>query len=192
MQTLELNLIGQSDLLLQSDRGANPLAKATIAHKALTSKRKKTDEDHMAIARSEYMLAFYPGDNIVIPTTNVKSAIVEGAKLNKLGSAFNRCVMILDETAPITHSGPKTKPEMWETPRCVDCRSVKVGTARLMRYRPRLSDWSLSVLIHFDERMIERAQIITAAQNAGRFIGIGNYRPARGGMFGRFDVEAIA
>ena len=192
MQTLELKFTGQSALLLHSDRGANPLAKATIAHKALTSKRKKTDEDHMAIARSEYMLGFYAGDEIIIPTANVKSTIVEGAKLNKLGSAFNRCVMILEETIPVTHSGPKTKTQMWETPACVDCRSVKVGTARLMRYRPRLNDWSLSVLIHFDERMIERAQIVAAAENAGRFIGIGDYRPARGGMFGRFDVEEVA
>lgn len=192
MQTLKLVLTGESSLLLHSDRGANPLAPETVAHKALTGKRKKTDEDHIAIAKSEYLMGFYGGDAIQIPSTNIKSAIIEGAKLHKLGSAFNRCVMILSDALPITHSGPSTKLKMWATPACVDCRSVKVGQARLMRYRPRLNDWSLTVEILFDETMIERAQILAAAENAGRYVGIGDYRPAKGGAFGRFSVAAVS
>jgi len=191
MQSLTLKLTGESAMLLHSDRGANPLAQETIAHKALTGKRKKTDEDHIAIARSEFMMGFYGGETIQVPTTNIKSAIVEGAKLHKLGSAFNRCVMILADMIPVTHSGPATKAKMWETPACVDCRSVKVGQARLMRYRPRLNDWSMTVEVVFDENMIERAQILAAAENAGRYVGIGDYRPAKGGAFGRFSVEAV-
>ena len=189
MQNVTLKLIGDSPLLLHSDRGANPIHADTVAHKALTSKRKKTEDDHIAIAKSEYMLGFYGGDAIAIPSTNIKSALVEGAKLNKLGSAFNRCVLILADTIDIAHSGPKSKEKMWTTAACVDCRSVKVGQARLMRYRPRLNDWSLMVEVLFDEKMVERAQIIAAAENAGQYIGIGDYRPAKGGAFGRFRVE---
>ena len=83
MQSIQMKLVGTSALLLHSDRGANPIAPETVAHKALTSKRKKTDEDHIAIARSEYMLGFYPGDDIVFPTTNIKSTLIQGAKLHK-------------------------------------------------------------------------------------------------------------
>lgn len=192
MQSINLEFRGEDTaMLLHSDRGANPLAAETIAHKALTSKRKKTDEDHIAIARSEYMLGFYPGKAVVIPSTNLKSALVEGAKLHKLGSAFNRCIMILADMIPVTHSGPATKEKMWETPACVDCRSVKVGQARLMRYRPRLNDWRVQVDILFDETMIERAQILAAAENAGRYVGLGDYRPAKSGPFGRFTVTEI-
>lgn len=191
MQELTLKLTGRSSMLLHSDRGANPIHPDTIAHKVLTSKRKKTDEDHLAIARSEYMLGFYSSTGVVIPTTNVKSSIVEGAKLNKLGSAFNRCLMILDDAVEIKHSGPKTQDAMWKDPACVDVRSVKVGQARLMRYRPRLNDWSLVVSILFDEKMVERQQIVNAAENAGQYIGLGDYRPAKGGTFGRFFVETI-
>lgn len=192
MQNITLKLTGVSAMLLHSDRGANPLHPDTVAHKTLTSKRKKTDEDHGAIARSEYLMGFYGGNEIVIPSTNIKSALVEGAKLNKLGAAFNRSVMLFADTVPVAHSGPSTKEQMWLTPACVDCRSVKVGTARLMRYRPRLNDWSLTVDIAFDETIVERAQILAAAANAGRYIGLGDYRPARGGAFGRFDVEEVA
>ena len=37
---------------MHSDKFANPLHPATKAHKALTGKRKKTDDDHEAIAKS--------------------------------------------------------------------------------------------------------------------------------------------
>uniref|UniRef100_UPI001CA48BD8 hypothetical protein n=1 Tax=Vibrio vulnificus TaxID=672 RepID=UPI001CA48BD8 len=46
MQTIKLKLVGQSPLLMHSDRFANPLDEATKQHKVLTSKRKKLDEDH--------------------------------------------------------------------------------------------------------------------------------------------------
>ena len=191
MQAVNLKLVGTSSMLLHSDRGANPIHPDAIAHKVLTSKRKKTDEDHLAIARSEFMLGFYGSQGTVIPSTNVKATLVAGAKLHRLGSAFNRCVMILADMVPVEHSGPKTREEMWATPACVDCRSVKVGTARLMRYRPRLNDWSLTIEILFDEKMVERAQVIAAMENAGKYIGLGDYRPATGGPFGRFDVEVL-
>lgn len=194
MQQITLQLSGHV-MLLHSDRGANPIHEDTVAHKTLTSKRKKTDDDHLAIARSEYLLGFYKNkDNqgIGIPSVNVKSALVEGAKLNKLGSAFNRCVLLTDDWLPIRHSGPDSHEAMWKNPLNVDCRSVKVGSARLMRYRPRLNDWSLIVTITFDEKMVERQQIVNAAINAGQYIGIGDYRPAKGGPFGRFAVEVLS
>lgn len=191
MQSIQLKLVGVSAMLLHSDRGANPLHPDTIAHKVLTNKKKQTEQDHLDIAKSEYMLSFYTGTGIVIPSTNIKSTLVEGAKLHKLGSAFNRCVMIFDDVVSVEHSGPKTREDMWNTPACVDCRSVKIGMKRIMRYRPRLNDWSLVVDVLFDENMVDRAQILTAAVNAGKYIGLGDYRPAKGGPFGRFNVEAL-
>jgi hypothetical protein len=188
MQSLIVKLTGESSLLLRSDRGANPLAQETKEHKALTKKRTRTDDDNIAIARSEYMLGFYPGKDIAIPAANIKSALVEGAKMHKLGSQVNRAVMILADLVPVKHSGPANKDKMWETPACIDCRSVKVGQARLMRYRPRLNDWTLTVEILFDENMLERQQVMDAMTNAGKYIGIGDYRPAKGGQFGRFSV----
>ena len=189
MKEMKLKLIGMSDMLLHSDRGANPLNPETKAHKALTSKRKKTDDDHMEIARSEYNLGFYNHENVALPGQNVKSMLVGGAKFNKLGTAFKRCVMVIDDWVEIDHSGPKSKSKMWEDAGCVDCRSVKVGQARLMRYRPRLCDWSLTVTVYYDESMVESRQLIAAAEDAGTFVGLGDYRPEKGGIFGRFKVE---
>ena len=192
MQTITLTLVGKSPLLVHSDRGSNPLAEVTKAHKALTIKKKKTSADHEAIAESEYRIAFYTNTGFFLPTGNIKSTIVEGARLSKLGTAFNRCIMILADSAEIIHSGPKTQDGAWRDPSCVDCRSVKVGQSRIMRYRPKLHDWSVTAELIFDETIIDGQQIVDAATAAGNYVGLGDYRPAKGGMFGRYDVAVVA
>ena len=64
MKQLKVKITGVSPLLMHSDRFANPLDKATKAHKELTAKRKKTDADHEAIAKSEWLGSLYWRDDI--------------------------------------------------------------------------------------------------------------------------------
>jgi len=52
MAIIKLKVVGESPLLLQADTLVDPLNPLTKAHKEITSKRKKTDEDHEAIAIS--------------------------------------------------------------------------------------------------------------------------------------------
>src|SRR3546814_21068521 len=59
MEILKLKIVGTSPLMMHSDRLANPLNPATKAHKELTGKRKKTDDDHLAIAKSEFIAGAY-------------------------------------------------------------------------------------------------------------------------------------
>ena len=61
MKSIKVKLSGSSALLMHSDRFANPLDPLTKAHKELTGKRKKTDDDHIAIADKNFLnrSAFY-------------------------------------------------------------------------------------------------------------------------------------
>jgi hypothetical protein len=59
MKTVSVKITGKAALLMHSDRFANPLDPLTKAHKELTSKRKKTDDDHIAIARGEFIGGCY-------------------------------------------------------------------------------------------------------------------------------------
>ncbi len=192
METLDLTITGASPLLMHSDRGANPLDPKTKAHKVLTSKRKKTDEDHEAIARSEWEMGMYFDKDFgpYLPTQNVMSCITNGAKMHKLGSTVAKAAMILDEKTKLIYKGPRTIATLWKDPRFVDCRSVVVSRARIMRYRPSFFPWAIEVSIIFDTEIIERQQILDAAINAGRFVGLGDFRPEKKGPFGRFNVTA--
>ncbi len=193
LQSVKIKLTGISPLLMHSDRYANPIDKMTKAHKELTSKRKKTDEDHQAIMRSEWRGALYYDEKlgVYIPSVNIRSAMVEGAKLNKLGMNVKRGTMILTEREKLEYSGAKDPEKMYDSGGFVDVRSVVVGQSRLMRCRPIFREWSVSTEIQFDTQQVELEQIVLSLDNAGRLIGIGDFRPAKGGMYGRFSVEVV-
>jgi hypothetical protein len=71
----------------------------------------------------------------------------------------------------------------------IDRRPVVVQRARIVRSRPMLSAWSLAFTLEFDEDEISAETLNEILVYAGRFVGIGDFRPACGGQFGRFLVE---
>ena len=99
MEKLMLKITGTAPLLMHSDRFANPLDKLTKAHKELTAKRKKTDEDHSAIAKSEFIGGCYwnKESGFYIPAQNLDSCLIAGAKLQKLGVKFKQGVQVLED-----------------------------------------------------------------------------------------------
>lgn len=187
MDMMKLKITGSSPLLMHSDRFSNPLDPATKKHKELTSKRKKTDEDHEAIARSEYVGSLYIEDGIgpFIPAMNIDAAFVEAAKMNKLGKHAKRAMMILEDKVPLRYEGPRKAAELATDPRFIDARSVRVSMARLTRYRPRFNDWSLTCTLAFDSDQINANEVRQIVENAGKLVGLGDFRP----RFGRFSVE---
>jgi hypothetical protein len=111
--------------------------------------------------------------------------------LNKLGAAMQRGTVILDDKIPLEYVGPRTIEGLWNDPRFRDARSVVVSRARLMRYRPMFQEWAVTVDLTFDPQILEADQIFQCAENAGKFIGLGDFRPNKGGSFGRFTVESV-
>lgn len=187
MQIIKAKLTGLRPLLMHSDKFADPLNPLTKAHKELTSKRKKTDEDHEAIAKSEWLGGLYLDEKgPYIPGVNIESCLVAGGKLSKLGTQLKRSVEIMDEKCHLEYDGPKKAEKLWEAG-FYDARSVKVQQARLMRYRPLFTKWACVAEIAFDEDSINREQVIKCLEDGGQYCGVGDYRP----KFGRFSVEVL-
>lgn len=187
MKTVQIKIKGTSALLMHSDRFANPLDKATQAHKQLTSKRKKTEDDHIAIAKSEFLGSCYWNDSVGfhIPAQNLDACLIAGAKLQKLGVKFKQGVMVMDNELPLAGFSKITPEKLWEDRSHVDVRGVKVGTAKLMRYRPIFREWETSATVAFNEDVVSEGEVKKAIQDAGALIGLGDFRP----RFGRFSVE---
>ena len=187
LNTIKVRVIGLRPLLMHADKFANPLDPLTKAHKELTGKRKKTDEDHEAIARSEWLGGMYIDEvGPYLPGVNLESCLVAGGKLSKLGTQLKRSVEVMDEKCYLIYKGPKTATELWDAG-FTDARSVKVQTARLMRYRPMFREWSCEVELAYDPESIYREQVIKCLEDGGQFCGVGDYRP----KFGRFRVEVL-
>lgn len=193
MKTLHVRITGKTPLLMHSDRGANPLDPDVKKHKELTSKRKKTDEDHEAIALSEWRLALYYDKELgpYMPTMNVRASLIGGAKFNKLGATIKRSTVVTTERIAVEYDGPRDIDKILKAGSFVDTRSVVIGGKRLMRNRPVFHDWAVNFELMFDENQIEGSEIMHAFDNAGLMIGLGDYRPEKGGLFGRYAATVI-
>ena len=186
MDLITVKVIGTSPLMMHSDKLANPLLPETKAHKELTGKRKKTDDDHLAIARSEFVAGAYWDEKIgfYIPGQNFDATFWSGAKLQKMGVHWKRGALVMTDKVKLLFDGPSTPAKLWEDTRFVDCRGVKVGQAKVMRYRPIFLDWSAELEIAVNTDVINLEEAKKAIEDSGKLIGVCEYRP----RFGRFGV----
>ncbi len=57
-------------------------------------------------------------------------------------------------------------------------------------YRPMLKDWEISFDVVFDEMEIAPSIMKELFDIAGRIVGIGDWRPAKKGPYGKFQVTS--
>lgn len=70
----------------------------------------------------------------------------------------------------------------------IDSRPVVIQRSRIMRHRARLEDWSVECFLEIESDIIPPDEVHQILNDAGRRAGMGDFRPARGGPFGRFSV----
>jgi hypothetical protein len=126
--------------------------------------------------------------NLYIPGPNIFSCIIQAGTFHKAGkqkittlksSLIPAGVSILDIVCPL---GTKE----YE----VDSRSVVIPSTggRIMAHRPRLDEWGTTFSLDVDTDMFDMKTIRLLVDDAGKKVGLGDFRPARKGPFGKFVV----
>ena len=187
--TISLKITGRNPMLMHSERGVNVLDPDVKRKKAITGKRKKTDDDLADIARLEWEISLYWDEAIgpFIPGQNVEACIVEGAKLEKRGKDIARGCSVIEDRIKLEYKGPRDKEKMWAAGKFSDIRSVGQQNVRIMRCRPIFHEWAASFTIAYDKEIFDPADLIRIIEKAGKYAGLGDFRR----RFGRFDVEVI-
>lgn len=184
---VSLRLTGARPIILHNGRLADPLDQSSKILSALTGKRKKTDADHQRISEAEFRGGLYVvAGKIVIPAQNLEACLIEGAKINRQGPEFKAGLIVPDD-AILEYDGPPPGEMFAEGDKFVLRIGAKVGKARVMRTRPIVRQWALTVIAKYDREVLNPGQIIEAAQIAGRRCGLGTWRP----RYGRFTVEVL-
>lgn len=130
----------------------------------------------------------------VIPGPNIFSSIIQAGVYHKSGkrqitskggSLVPAGLSIIEIETPILIPGTK-KQAVFE----VDSRTgVNPSTGgRVMIHRARFDAWELSFTMEVDEAIFDEAMIRLLVDDAGRRVGLGDFRPAKRGPFGRFKV----
>ena len=180
-------LTGTSPLLQHNIQLANPDNHWTKSIAALTSKRKKTEEDRIEIGRLEFQGSLYTHDGrVVIPTTNVRKCFQEAAKVTKRGKQIVRAVNALDLHVPLVYPGPQTLDELVDDDTFHDITMVGVGQKRVVRTRPIFRAWGIAVEWELITDAMDYDEFVTIVDLAGRIEGLGDNRT---GGYGRFTAE---
>ena len=189
METLSIRITGTSPLLMQADTLANPLHPLTKAHKAVSGKRKKSEDDYLWLMESEWSASMYHDDELgpYVPALNLEGCIAESGKIHRLGKTIKQSLQVLTDNAKLEFSGPRKKEALWKDGKFADVRGVNVGGKKIMRCRPIFLSWAAQFEVAFMEDVIDRSDLIRTLEEAGRRVGIGTYRP----RFGRFSVEVL-
>ena len=126
---------------------------------------------------------------LYVPGPNIFAAIIAAGTFHKAGksklttmksSLIPAGLLVDDLVCPL---GTKD----WE----VDSRSVVIPSTggRVMCHRPRVDRWSCKFTLDVDTAMFAPSLVRAVIDDAGKKIGLGDYRPARKGPFGRFVVK---
>lgn len=191
MQQITLALVGLKPMLQHNGRLANPLDGYTRALKALSGQRRKTDSDIVEMMQIEARGSAYETEDglLGIPTAAVWRCIQQAATAFKLGKDIERGLLTDEVIEPITIDGKTWSVDKYlEREDAIDFRSVRVSTSRTMRARVRVPrDWSSTHTMELDEEVIDLRNLQPVFERAGRYIGLGDWRP----RFGTFALEIV-
>jgi hypothetical protein len=120
------------------------------------------------------------------PTTAFKLATVGGARFFKGSVTMASLKPLLffradDPAAALTRIVGAPQPRE-------DMVRVGMGTADI-RYRAEFAEWSAVLVVEFAPHLIDTDSVFALVDAGGR-IGIGEWRPEKGGTFGTYEVTA--
>lgn len=181
---VRLSLEGTAPLLMHSARGVDPLDPVVKQIKAITAKRKKTEEDMATVARLEFEVSMYFLDSVgpFIPGVNVEKCLVEGGRITKSGKNVERGLFVLDNACPLLYNGPRDIEGLWNNTEFRSMMAVGVGGRKIMRCRPIFNDWSVECEAEVDTTVLNQSELEQIATHAGSMVGLGDFRP----RYGRF------
>lgn len=128
-----------------------------------------------------------------IPQPNLLRCIVEGGRFHKAGKAqlttaksslLYSCLDIDGAEIDIEHNEP------WR----VDTRAVRIPSTggRILCHRPMFDDWKLTFVADLDTSILHPKLFRSVVDDAGKRVGLGDFRPATKGPFGKFTVTSWA
>lgn len=175
---------GGSALVCHNERLADPLDPIVREIAGISKKRNKTEADHLAIARLEFLGGLYTnGNGPCLPAWNILRCLQDGARRHKRGVDVPRGVYPQTDHADIIYDGPRDPDEMWKTGGYSLRKTVGIQRSRTMRTRPIFIDWQANLLVEVDATIFDLDTLAHVWRDAGIYAGIGEMRP----IHGRFD-----
>jgi len=176
MKTYKIKIAGTTPLLM--NRPSMLIGDISKANKPLTS-------DYKGQAESK----LYANDKgkLYQPATHLRGALIEAGKhLKVVGKGKATYSKIVGYAVQIEPYEIEHKKQDWEVFTCLAVNPSTKGRNPLSR--PMLKDWEIEFEIVFNESEIAPQIMKELFDIAGKIVGIGDWRPAKKGFYGKFQV----
>ncbi len=192
MATIKLKPISKRRMTF-GIRGTSPLimhqwsekAKREMRDKQQEGKKTKTREKRVPAEEARAATYVTKDGDIGIPGMAFKSALVSAAHKDiGIEKTLVRKALFLvtddpNKVLPISGSEPTVREDMVR---------VGMGSADL-RYRPEFVEWTCKIELEVDSELLQRDDVLALVDRAGFGVGICEWRPEKGGEFGRFEID---
>ena len=188
---LQVHLQGLTGLVMHNARLADPLDPVTIELAAMTSKTKKTEDDHRAIADLEWRgsLYFDPTIGPYVLAEAIQRSLVNAAGTWRLGPKTWDYVTILDPRIALQYDGPRSLDKLAQREENRFRKTIVVNRgSRTIRTRPIFRAWALDFPLTLESDGLTLADFRRIIERAGRYHGLGDGRKLG---YGRFNAEVI-
>lgn len=175
LKSFAVTIESDSELIMHA---WSPEARAEMLDKQM-KKGKKGKEAKDPQRQYESCFYYREDGSYGFPSIGIKAAIVRGAKaagmvMTDVRTAFH----VVGDMIEI-HGTPRMREDM-----------VRVGMGKAdIRYRPGFPTWSARFEIVYNSRVVSAEQLVNMIDLAGFGVGIGDWRPEKGGSMGRFHVK---
>lgn len=188
LQKFKREIAGISPLVLHNGDLANRHYAWNKLLKPLQARRQKTDAEYEEIERLEFLGGLYwNGKNLYLPVKMIKKTILNAAKKTKAGEKVRTGVFVTAD-ALLKYRGPQTPEELWQDERFRYSDMVVVSGRRILRMRPKFTEWGADIMLLYDDTICNLAQVDAWLVTAGQVVGFGEQRPDKGGAMGMFKV----
>ena len=130
----------------------------------------------------------FPGAGVLRMTREAGGAHKARGSRKSLKYVVPAAAIVLDDLCGFYLRDRKTKVIDFE----VDSRPVTIPATkgRVMRHRARINEWTLPVNIRLNETILNEATFRTLVSEGAQQIGLGDFRPDKGGPFGTSAIVA--
>lgn len=178
MQRYEVKLKGVAPLMMHRYNGQEIQKGRTSAEKKLNERESGRWKDSVYWSQTLKCVA--------IPAVMIEACFTNGAKAYKLGTRAKAVLFVEGDEVPLYCRGELITNLEENGQIELDGRGAVVMKRRVDRWRPIVREWSMTFnLAVLDEAALNAETLDKIADQAGRFNGLGDFRP----RFGRFQAE---
>lgn len=195
MARYRIRIDGTAPIIMHNGAaGIDPRLPENLEKKQIASKRagNRTEEDDLRLRELEVMTSLYVDDNgrPTLPATCFRAMLETSARKMKQGAQVREGLIVEEcEFFDYDEDLGTTPEELSKTVQFTV--GVVVNRARILRTRARFDQWGAVFVVDGDEELVDKLHLETWLKIGGKRIGLGDWRPEKSGLYGRFETTSI-